>query len=41
MALILMTKKVNEYATFQEFDGIPIHVILNYENKVAISKDQI
>ena len=41
MALNLMTKKVNEYATFQEVDGITIHVILNYENKVAISKDQI
>ena len=41
MALILMTKKVNEYATFQEVDGITIYVIMKYENKVAISKDQI
>ena len=41
MALILMTKKVNEYATFLPVDGITIYVILNYENKVAISEDQI
>ena len=41
MALILMTKKVNEYATFCQVDGITIHVILNYENKVAISEDDI